>query len=260
MVKKIITDNKDIQRYFSDMQVYFWDGTAQEFSVYILSDICNINKAVSMKLPVVIAINGKLEDYPVIDGTVVFESVYDIDKDFLEKFYNRFMGIPNVITSTKRLIIREICLDDLDALYEIYAEPDITMYMEGLYEREEEEEFTRQYIRNMYGFYGYGLWILEEKMTGKIIGRAGLSHRDVDGEVCIELGYVIGKPYQRQGYAYEACIAILEYAKKIGKTDVISCVSRNNLPSLKLSYKLGFNEYARVLSDDMEYIILKCNL
>ena len=51
--------------------------------------------------------------------------------------------------------------EDLDILYEIYSYPEITRYMEDLYEdREEEEEFTRNYIKCMYHFYGYGIWAM----------------------------------------------------------------------------------------------------
>ncbi len=155
---------------------------------------------------------------------------------------------------TERLIIREICLDDLDALYDIYSDSSITKYMEGLYEDHgEEEEFTRAYIKNMYGFYGYGIWILQKK-DGTIIGRAGLSNREYNGEFCIEAGYVIGVPYQRQGYATEALNAIVMYAKReLEVKKVYSFIKEENLASIRLAKRCGFEREGSAFDNDEEY-------
>lgn len=143
---------------------------------------------------------------------------------------------------TERLYLREIKLSDLDDLYEIYSGKGITDYMEGLYpDRRQEEEFTRKYIEHMYKFYEYGMWIICLKENDKIIGRAGIENREVDGENKIELGYVIGVPYQRQGYGFEVCNAICEFAKRKIEADEIICFMENeNKPSKMLAEKLGF--------------------
>lgn len=39
----------------------------------------------------------------------------------------------------------------------------------------------KNYIENMYGFYGYGLWLVFEKETDELIGRAGIEIRNIDG-------------------------------------------------------------------------------
>ena len=86
--------------------------------------------------------------------------------------------------------MRELELSDLDALFSMYAEPGMTDYMEGLYEYEEELEYQKAYIENMYRFYGYGMWLVFEKKTGTLIGRAGVEHREeLNGDM--ELGYAI---------------------------------------------------------------------
>lgn len=114
--------------------------------------------------------------------------------------------------------------------------------MEGLYDdREEELEFTRAYIENMYKFYGYGIWLVCLKENDEIIGRAGLSNRQVDGVNELELGYVIGEAYQGSGYAHEACVAVCEFAKEQLYADKLVCfIEKENIPSVKLAEKLGF--------------------
>lgn len=173
----------------------------------------------------------------------VVEGFEEIDYDFILKVYQRSKGLPWKIAETERLILRELTLEDMDDLYEVYAEPGVTEYLENLYEdREKEKEFTEAYIKNMYGFFEYGLWAVIEKSSGKLIGRVGLSNREIDGNLEIELGYVIGGPYQRKGYGLEACQASLSYAVSKFKPSKINCfIQKGNMPSVKLAEKLGFS-------------------
>ena len=254
MMQYIFTDISGVGDEFLGFKVCRYTGEKSEQGIYMLENITNIYEAVSMKLPVVIVANASLSSYPILSDTIMVEDIEALDEEFLTMFYNRFYGISNVMISTDRLVIREITLSDLDELYELYDES-VTQYVENLYERHEEEEFTKAYINNMYGFYGYGLWLVCEKDSGKIVGRAGLSHREVDGEVRVELGYLIGGQYRGRGYAYEACKAILTFAKKIGKKNIIICTRSDNLPSLNLAYKLGFKKIA-MIDDEEKHAIL----
>ena len=161
---------------------------------------------------------------------------------FLDLVYARKHHLPLVLFETERLIVREMTLEDLPQLYEIYAGEGITDYIEPLYAYAEEEAFTRAYIEHMYGFYGYGLWLVFLR-DGTLIGRAGLENREINGENQVELGYVIGKEFQRQGYAYECCRAILRYAfaeDELDLAQVILCTSPDNTASAALANKLGF--------------------
>lgn len=143
---------------------------------------------------------------------------------------------------TARLYLREQTEEDLERLYQIYSSENITRYMEGLYDdREEELEFTRAYIENMYKFYGYGIWLVCLKENDEVIGRAGLSNRQVDGVNELELGYVIDEKYQGCGYAYEACTAVCEFAKEWLYVEKLVCfIEKKNIPSVRLAEKLGF--------------------
>lgn len=45
----------------------------------------------------------------------------------------------------------------------------------------------------MYGMYGFGMWLVKDRDTDKLIGRAGLELRLIDGVEEMELGYIIVK-------------------------------------------------------------------
>lgn len=173
---------------------------------------------------------------------VLVEGFDEVDFFFLERIYQRKHGIPWTVIETDRCFLREMTMEDLDALYQLYEEPEITRYMEGLYEdREKEEEYTRAYINNMYRFYGYGMWLVIEKETGKIIGRAGLNNVDIHGEPALEMGYMVGKPYQNQGYATEVCEGILQFAAEATEFKMINClIQKENVKSVHLIEKLDF--------------------
>lgn len=168
------------------------------------------------------------------------EEIADIDYGYLERTYRRLMGLPWDIFETPRCLVREITPGDVDMLYDIYKEPSITEYMESLYaDKEEEREYIRQYIKGIYSFYEYGMWVVIDKKTGKLIGRVGVEDRgEAEG---LELGYLIAKPYQRQGFGSEACRGVLRYsAEIIGVKRIYSRIKKENSASIHFIRKLGF--------------------
>lgn len=175
----------------------------------------------------------------------IIESLLDTSAKYFRMIYAHIKGETFEILRTDRLIIREIALDDLSELYEVYETLADCKYIEPLYDWESEKEFTVSYIKNMYQFFNYGLWLVFEKETGRLVGRVGIENREIDGELRQELGYLIRKDCQRKGYAYEACSAIMEYAKEeIGIERLFLCSEKENKPSVSLAQKLGFKLYA----------------
>jgi len=174
---------------------------------------------------------------------MIVEGFEEVDADFLEKMYQRYHRIPWTILETERCVVRELSLDDLDGLFELYADDGMDRYTEPLYPYEEEKEFQRAYIENMYRYFGYGMWLVFEKETGELIGRAGLEHREYNDVVELELGYLIGRKYQGKGYATEVCKAIIEYAKEhAGFERINTLIQDENKVSIALSKKLGFEQ------------------
>jgi RimJ/RimL family protein N-acetyltransferase len=106
----------------------------------------------------------------------------------------------------------------------------------------------------MYRFYGYGMWIVCHRETGKLIGRVGVEHREeLDGE--LELGYAIGTEYQRQGYATEVCTAILSYVRRELEFDQVCClIHEENLISRHFAEKLGFREQKTMILQNRKMI------
>ena len=136
-----------------------------------------------------------------------------------------------------------MCPADIDAIYELYNGNDLT-YMEGLYDdRDRELEYIKDYQKYIYNFYDFGIWLFEEKATGQIVGRGGVEQKVYDdGTEGLELGYIVRKDKQRQGFAYEGLCGIILYLREhfdIGNIRV--SIHRDNKPSIELAKKLGAN-------------------
>lgn len=169
----------------------------------------------------------------------------DIDDNLLELVCARKYNEPLVISETGKFIIREMTVGDLPHLYELYQTLSDCPYVEPLYEYEDEKAFTIKYIENMYGFFGYGLWLVFDKKTGELVARAGIENRSIDGQNCQELGYLVKKSWQGKHVAWEVMNHIVDIAKdRFGLEELYICTEKTNNPSIQLALKLGFTLYA----------------
>lgn len=56
-----------------------------------------------------------------------------------------------------------------------------------------------------------------------------------------ELGWVLHRDYWRQGYATEAALALMDFARSIGVTRIFACCDKENIASWKTMEKLGMH-------------------
>ena len=232
----------------------FPEGTTEKGTLYITDNALWQKRLYEEKLPVIIYLHEENREENFMLAEYAIERIAEIELESLELAYLRLTGQPWTIITTNRCVIRETTTNDIDSFYEIYQEPSITEYMEDLYaDKDAEIAYIQDYIKNVYRFYGYGMWTVLKKTDGKVIGRAGISWRE--GFDIPELGFVIGVPWQRQGYAYEVCQAILDYGKKeLGFTSFQALVMVGNEKSRILCEKLGFAYEKTVEVDEVEYM------
>ena len=184
----------------------------------------------------------------------------DLDAQWLYRVWQRHEGLPWEIARTKRLILREMTEADLDALYEIQSGEDDSPFLEPLFEdRDRQLAQIRDEIRYQYGFYEFGIWMVELAESHTVIGRAGLQLRDGYGEP--ELGFIIAPAYRGHGYAREACEAVLQVAREELFFETIrAVVHRDNEKSLRLCKKLGFIVDNKAEKDENPWIFLRKSL
>lgn len=180
--------------------------------------------------------NQSLDKADVLIGSFTSLSVH-----FFEYTLQRSQGLPVNITSTKRLLIRELAVSDIKEIYPIYTDPQVRKYIENIDDYMENEiEKQKAYIQNVYAFYGYGLWGVFSKTSGKLIGRCGIENHVIDGKDEIMLSYLLDSQHWGYGYALECCNAVLKYAREeLCIHRIVAVINVDNLRSLKTAQKLG---------------------
>jgi RimJ/RimL family protein N-acetyltransferase len=168
---------------------------------------------------------------------------------------------PVPVIETMRLRLRGFTDDDLDALADIYADPDVMLYMPG--GKPVPRERVAASIGRMIGYWqehGFGLWAVEEKESGesRLIGRCGLVHLDNTPE--IEVGYLFAKDYWGKGYATEAARAALDYGfTQLGLDWIVAITRPENVASQHVLEKIGmrFERDARYYDMDVRYFSIR---
>lgn len=137
---------------------------------------------------------------------------------------------------TERLILRNFYERDYDDLYEFLSQR----------KNDEQEAYTDITYENGKKHQAYRVgndefYAIELKETGKIIGNIYFGNRDFDAK---EIGYIINKEYQRNGYASEAIMAIMKNGFEHGVHRVYAECDPRNTCSWKLLEKLNFKREA----------------
>lgn len=181
--------------------------------------------------------SGKQDLY---SAAVVTHSLSALNAAYLQQVLNRANHIPLTIKKTKRLILRELSLEDIPALYEMQKNKEVCRYIPSLSSLEEELEKQKAYIENIYPFYGYGLWGIFDKKTNQLIGRAGIENKMFDGIDELELSYLIDYEHWNLGYATEVCREIIAFAmEELEAARLVTIITKENIASCQVAKKLG---------------------
>lgn len=144
-----------------------------------------------------------------------------------------------MICETERLLLRELQYTDIDALSLILRNEETMYAYNGAFsERETLEWLERQLAR--YKKYGFGLWAVILKESGKMIGQCGLTMQPWKDKELLEIGYLFNKNYWHKGYAIEAANACKKYAFEVlGADEVCSIIRDTNIPSQRVAERNG---------------------
>jgi len=146
-----------------------------------------------------------------------------------------------LILETKRLLLRHQVISDLDDLWALYCDPEITKYIpDAPRSREEAQEELEWHMHGHPKYPDLGLWATIHKETGKFIGRCGLLPWEIDGQKEVEVAYTLARAYKGQGLGTEAGQAILQYGfETLNLSRLICLIDADNIASQKVAEKIG---------------------
>lgn len=151
------------------------------------------------------------------------------------------------VLETERLRIRWLSLEDAEFILELLNDAAWLQFIGDFGVRTLED--ARAYLVRspiaMYTHLGFGLYLAELKEGNVPIGMCGLIKRDFLEDV--DIGFAFLPDFRKQGYAYEAAVAVLAYGKEtLGLKRIVAITSLDNQASGRLLEKLGLH-FERVI-------------
>ena len=140
---------------------------------------------------------------------------------------------------TERLVLRPYQLDDLDALAPILGDAETMRFYPAPFSREKSREWIVSNLAR-YRDHGFGLWAMESKESGELLGNCGPVRRIIDGAPEVEIGWHVRRTHWGRGIATEAAVACRDHAfAELGIDRLTSLIRPENTPSRRVAEKLG---------------------
>ena len=106
--------------------------------------------------------------------------------------------------------------------------------------------------------HGFGLWMLREKSTDLMIGRAVLRHLEVDGVDEVETGYGFLPGFWGRGLATEiigACLGLGH--EQLGLGSIVAITVPANKASQRVLYKAGLEYEREILHNGQIHLLFR---
>ena len=145
------------------------------------------------------------------------------------------------LLQTQRLGLRPFKAEDLDDLESMLGDAETMKYYPNPFTREMCSSWIED-NRRRYQEDGFGLWAIEELMSGEFLGDCGPARRFIEGVWMVELGWHVKRSRWRQGIASEAALASKAHAfGTLGVPKLVSLIRPVNIPSRGLASRIGMS-------------------
>ena len=114
-----------------------------------------------------------------------------------------------IVLETKRLILREVTVSDIEVLYLYFSDPRLYQFstVRDIKGTKAWIEWTLESYRDN----GFGKWIMMLKENESVIGDCGISLQKVNGKTYPEIGYRLVYDSWGMGFASEAALGCRDY-------------------------------------------------
>lgn len=189
---------------------------------------------------------------------LLVEDLTGLTEELLERTWCHGKGLPWRVADGSRIYLQELTPSAVPDLYRIYHEPEVRAWVQEMNGTLEEEcQRMAEYQHHAYRFYDCGIWGVYRKEDGCLLGSCGLEWKEWNGEVVLELGYVLSAEFRGYGYAAEAAALALEYAGEQEYGVVHARIAPENRPSQAVAERIGMKPVGQRKLDDREYLIYR---
>ena len=138
-----------------------------------------------------------------------------------------------MLLRTERLILRPYSPEDEKDLHEIFSDPEVMACCEMPYTPEKTRQALTCFREQALGCAAV------HAASGKVIGHLLFHQLPLEEEGIYEIGWFFHRAYWRQGYAFEACKALIDYGFRQLHLHKICAETIDPLRSVALMQKLG---------------------
>lgn len=148
-----------------------------------------------------------------------------------------------ITITTPRLVLRQWREDDVAPMSAINADPEVMRWIgDGSVRDERQTKAGIEAAQCEWDRHGFGLFALETRSGGELIGFAGLAVPEFLPEVmpAVEIGWRLGRPFWGRGLATEAARAALHFGLTEGGLErIVSIAQVGNNASERIILKLS---------------------
>ncbi|HEX2959680.1 MAG TPA: GNAT family N-acetyltransferase [Chitinispirillaceae bacterium] len=156
------------------------------------------------------------------------------------------------VIETKRLILKELTLDNEKNVEKHFSDPVISRFVEiGKHE-------TAADIIRFHLWDSGCRWGLIKKSNKEFIGTCGFHGWNIESNTA-EVGYDLAKKYWGKGYMKEALDAIIAFGFcTMELNSITAIINENNLNSIKFILKMNFIRSEKINNEhDYKYVLTK---
>lgn len=171
-------------------------------------------------------------------------------------------SVRSTILQINGYTMRPLCINDLDSLAAIWADPEVTHFLpsRGLsISRNDTEKSLASFLYH-WKVRQYGIWAIKKDTSSEMVGYCGLRYLDELDE--IEILYGLARPYWGRGIATQAVKASISYGFNVSALDkLIAMVLPGNLASKRVIEKAGlrYEKQIHMFALDVFYYSLSRN-
>ena len=162
---------------------------------------------------------------------------------------------------TDRLLLTSLIVDDAEEMAEVLADPALHEFTGG-------EPATLDDLRDRYrsGVAGSGRdserglhWIVRRRGDGAAIGTVQAPVMNPDDEPVAFVAWTIGVGWQRQGYATEATIALVEWLVDHGVDSIVAHIHPQHTASASVASRAGLRPTSELADGEVVWRLPRPN-
>ena len=159
----------------------------------------------------------------------------------------------DLVIEASRLVLQPLRVDDAGEMVVVLADP-------GLHEFTGGRPATRDELRSRYADWVVGSgspdelwlnWIVRRRTDATAVGTVQATVEHPDAEAIAFVAWTVGVPWQRQGYAVEAAVALVKWLVDRGVGSIVAHVHPEHAASAAVAARAGLRQTSEVVDGEV---------